>query len=338
MKLHDIEMMIFNCPHRDSIECDARLRCHPIPGYGSADPDFLVLGINPGRRRGVWRNYESLEELKSRYFAECMNPQHPYGKLLERLRKLIPQFDIPKTVYISDIVKCPTRRGTPSRDMVERCVSTYLEKTIKVLDPKFIIGLGDLPAIHVGGFRRYGRPALSRNIALAGGNYWFISVTHPNAIGANVETIASAISKMVEQPEAGIISKPITVFPSPKTRKIAGLIEKKLFDLGYRKHKNYWVKGKRVVRLVHSSGFNGRIRILWRETWKDDHAVIYDYSGARGPACIVPISILFASSFVKQKQRSKAYTRSGYWWSQMFPRNHQLAKLVLGLKDRWDLL
>lgn len=82
MNLQDIEMMIFNCHYTDSIECDARLRCHPIPRCGSADPEFLVLGINPGRRGGVWCRYDSREELKHHYLAECINPQHPYGKFL----------------------------------------------------------------------------------------------------------------------------------------------------------------------------------------------------------------------------------------------------------------
>jgi len=76
----------------------------------------------------------------------------------------------------------------------------------------------------------------------------------------------------------------------------------------------------------------------WRDEWKDDHAIIYDYSSVRGPICVVPVPILFKSDFVKKKRESKAYANSGYWWTQTFPLDHELARMILSFQDQWDML
>lgn len=336
MNLRELEMAIFNCPHVDSIDCDGRIRCHPIPGCGSDAPEFLVLGINPGRRRGIWCKYDSLKELEYRYLAECINPQYDYGKFLERLVGLIPRFDIPNTVYLSDLVKCPTVKGNPSRKMFEKCVSTYLEKTIRILDPKFIIGLGMQPSLYVGGFF-LGGAVRSRLIKVAGHDYWFISVPHPRR--SNIEIIAADLHKIVEEPETGLIAEFEEVFYPLKNKEIGNIVERKLMNLDYKKRgKNNWVKGNRVVHVVRSSEFGRSTRIKWKEEWKDDHAIVYDYSVARGPICVVPVSVLFMSDFVREKRRSDAYANSGYWWSQVYPPDHELVKLILSFEGRWDIV
>lgn len=131
----------------------------------------------------------------------------------------------------------------------------------------------------------------------------------------------------------------VTAHPKTRSRKrISGSTEQKLLDLGYSKYRNSWVKEKRVVHIVNSSEFNERIRISWNETWKDDYAIIYDYSAGEGPVCIVPIPVFFKSNFVKQKRNTRAYANSGYKWSQPFHRKHQLTQLVLSFEDRIDLL
>ena len=117
------------------------------------------------------------------------------------------------------------------------------------------------------------------------------------------------------------------------------LTEEKLLTIGYRKSgsKN-WTKGNRSLHVVTSSAFGERIRITWKEKWKDDYAVIYDYSEVKGPVCILPISTLFNSNFVKEKRKTEVYANSGFWWTQLFPMEHDLAKLVLSCKNRWDVL
>jgi len=121
---------------------------------------------------------------------------------------------------------------------------------------------------------------------------------------------------------------------------VGNMVEAKLVNLGYRKIRgNKWIKEDRVVHLVHSSEFGRNyIRIMWREEWKDDHAIVYDYSNGGGPVCIVPVSDLFVSDFVKEKRRKVSYANSGYYWSQKFPVDHELVKLVLNFKGQWDIL
>jgi hypothetical protein len=123
-----------------------------------------------------------------------------------------------------------------------------------------------------------------------------------------------------------------------------GMVEEKLASLGYRQlqrnnlERNLWIKGEKKVRVVHSSEFKRYMRILWREEWKDYYVIIYDYSRAKGPTCIMPVSGLYNSPFVKQKRKTIEYANTGYWWSQRFPRNHEFGQLVLSYKERWDLL
>lgn len=118
------------------------------------------------------------------------------------------------------------------------------------------------------------------------------------------------------------------------------VVEEKLMNLAYRKvRRNKWIRGNRVVRIVHSSEFRRNyIRIWWREEWKDDHAIVFDYSGVGGPVCIVPVFDLFMSDFVNEKRRKESYANSKYWWSQRFPADHELVKLVLSFEGRWDFL
>jgi hypothetical protein len=91
------------------------------------------------------------------------------------------------------------------------------------------------------------------------------------------------------------------------------MVEQRLESLGYGKiRRNMWLQKKQVVHIVHSSEF--------------------------GRTCIVPVRDLFMSDFVKEKRQKISYVNSGYWWSQKFPLDHELGRLVLSFKERWDLL
>lgn len=116
-------------------------------------------------------------------------------------------------------------------------------------------------------------------------------------------------------------------------------VEERLRDLRYRKVSgSRWIKDGRTARVLHSSEYGNYIRVIWKEKWKDDHVIVFDYSEAKGPVCIVPVSELFESDFVADKRRQASYANSGYWWSQVLPSDHELASLVLRFRDRWDLL
>jgi len=125
-----------------------------------------------------------------------------------------------------------------------------------------------------------------------------------------------------------------------RKKELGNTVEEKLANLGYRNVRgNRWIRENQVVHVVHSSEF-GRdyVRIMWREEWKDDHAIVYDYSSEGGPICVVPVSVLFMSDFVKEKRSEVSYANSGYWWSQRFPVDHELVKLLLRFKNQWDTL
>lgn len=118
------------------------------------------------------------------------------------------------------------------------------------------------------------------------------------------------------------------------------MVESRLMGIGYEKTgRNTYTKDERVVHIVHSSEFEGGyMRVKWREEWKGDYAIIYDYTNAGGPVCVVPVDDVFTSDFVKEKRKKVSYANSRYWWTQKFPLNHELGRIVLSFKERWDLL
>lgn len=115
-------------------------------------------------------------------------------------------------------------------------------------------------------------------------------------------------------------------------------VEDKLASLRYQKEVKgkKWVNGDRIVHVEQSKKRN-RFRIYWREEWKDHHAIIFDYSHADGPVCIVPIRVLFKSDFVTKK-REESYGDSVDWWSESCSIDHELTQLVLKFENRWDVL
>jgi len=331
-----VELKIFSCPLKMETDCSQRLDCNPIPGAGSNQPKFLVVGLNPGVRGGVWCQYKSLNKLKRRYIQECFAPQHEYGKFLRQLEDIIPEFRIPRTVYLTDIVKCPTiRNETPSESMVKKCHSTYWENMVQTFNPDYIIGLGGKVTKVIGGFNRHGKGVLSNRISIGNKSYWFISVPHPRyKIVYQLRTIAIEIEAALEDPEKCMVKK---VLPSREdTSRRRAELERQLSDLGYQKQNHGLIRGDRRVNVAVSKDYGVRTRIYWKEKWKDDFAVIYDYKLANGPTCIVPIKALFETNYVKNKR--KDYGESKDWWSGVFPLNHELTKLVLRYQNRWDML
>jgi hypothetical protein len=116
-------------------------------------------------------------------------------------------------------------------------------------------------------------------------------------------------------------------------------VEKNLLELDYRKtNGTEWQKNGRVVHIPTSGYYGSHLRITWKEKWKNDHAIIYDYSKANGPVCIVPIPEFFKTDFVQEKRQQQLYADSGYWWTQTFSIDNPLAQFVLSYRDRWDIL
>lgn len=125
-------------------------------------------------------------------------------------------------------------------------------------------------------------------------------------------------------------------------------IETELLSLGYRPYdRNTMIKDSKIITFSCSSEFNRDYMVIfWREHWLHHFAHIYDFWAINGPTCIVPIKILFESSFIKKKKElpshdNNPYTYKGneyYWWRQKVKLDHELAKLVLHYKDCWYLL
>jgi hypothetical protein len=120
---------------------------------------------------------------------------------------------------------------------------------------------------------------------------------------------------------------------------VDGPVEEKLTSLGYKRlGRRLWRKGDKIVRVLGSSEDKRYVRILWREEWKDYHAIIFDYSRYEGPICVVLVDVLFKLPFVVEKRKQETYANNGYWCSQRFPRYHELTKFVLSHEERWGLL
>lgn len=98
-----------------------------------------------------------------------------------------------------------------------------------------------------------------------------------------------------------------------------------------------WSRKHDTVQIVRSSESH-RFRVTWREEWKDYLAIIFDYSDAGGPVCVVPTQVLFNSTFVNQKRKEQSYVNSGNYWSQIFNFEDDLPQLVLRFENRWDIL
>ena len=117
-------------------------------------------------------------------------------------------------------------------------------------------------------------------------------------------------------------------------------LERKMVSLGFqRKRTNNLIRGNDVVQIVHSSEFQrSAIRVSWREEWKDYFAIIFDYSPANGPICIVPTKVFFNSHFVSQKRNMTSYINSRYCWSQPFKLEDELPQLILRYENKWEIL
>jgi len=125
-------------------------------------------------------------------------------------------------------------------------------------------------------------------------------------------------------------------------------IEMELLALGYTVQKgNVMIKGNKIVTFSCSSEFGTcEMVVFWREHWESNCAHIYDYRLAGGPTCIVPTNVLFASEFIEKKKKLASHDNNPYyykgkryfWWRQKVKKEHELARLILGFKERWDLL
>lgn len=345
MQTQELEHIVYNCTHVKSNECKQRLNCHPIPGFGPSKVTFVVLGLNPATRKEIWQQSccDSFEKLTTQFARECIYSKH-YGKLLRQLENAIPNFRIYKTVYVMDIVKCPTVDNImPSDEMIEKCKATYWEKTISALNPKYIICLGTKVAKKIGNlYLRGGEVKTAKGI---GGNYWFIYAPHPSQKSDNaIANITREIAEAIKNPNL-FQTNPLIRLSSNSSENRSNIrlakdrIKSKLIARGYSKQGNKMIKEGRLVNIVCASKFGTSIRVRWDcIDWANDFATVYDYSADGGPTCIVPIKKLFASTFIRELKTRDSYANNNGNWTGVFPINKEIAQLVLSYRDRWDIL
>lgn len=223
------------------------------------------------------------------------------------------------------------------RQIIEICWDNYLKRTIEETNPKYIIVIG-----------KQVEKTLQSRLDQLGIPYE--TLPQPQAHLTQEEhlknfqrynEICNSVlkGKKVTKPTKYVFNG-IPKSISYNTKKlVVNTIEENLRSQGYRKiSRTEWKKKDRVTHVLSSGDFGPYIRITWKEKWKNDHAVIFDYSKANGPVCIVPIAELFNTNFVREKRQQESYTNSGYWWTRRFPLNRELAQFVLGYKNRWDIL
>lgn len=342
MEILELEKSIYQCPHKNSTVCKQRTESGPIPGGGPKNPKFVLLGLNPATRNDIWATFNDLESKRNQFMKECMNPSFGYGKLIHQLEALIPDFRIPRTVYLTDVVKCPTTDNTaPSDEMIEQCKESYWAKLITELDPTHIIVLGSSASRALNGPYVSGtdvKTSLSGNTKL-----WFIFAPHPSQkshdqIACIAHNIASAIKDPSKFHNKSTIQSVISRNPSD-TIAIRKRIQEKLTTKGYRRQGTKMVKENKTVNIVISQEFGDLVRVRWDCIgWKDDFATIYDYSNAGGPTCIVPLSKLFSSKFITEWKKKPSYKNNNGTWSIAFPADKEIPKLVLSFAEKWELL
>ncbi|MGQ9477916.1 MAG: uracil-DNA glycosylase [Candidatus Bipolaricaulia bacterium] len=103
-------------------------RSRVVPGEGPVPAELVFIGEGPGE----------VEDQTGRPFVG------PAGQLLDRILESAGLKR--EEVYITNMVKCrPPLNRTPQRDEVEACWP-YLEAQLRLLKPKIIVALGNVPA------------------------------------------------------------------------------------------------------------------------------------------------------------------------------------------------
>jgi hypothetical protein len=117
-------------------------------------------------------------------------------------------------------------------------------------------------------------------------------------------------------------------------------LDNELVKLGFVKNRaSNWTRKHDIVQVVRSKKFSEQLLLItWREYWKNYLVLIFDYSPANGPICIVPTSAFFNSGVVNEIRKRQSYVNSGNYWFQDFKPDHELSKLVQSYENRWDIL
>ena len=120
-QLDAIAQQILNCR-----KCPLhKTRKNPVPGEGNPQAKIMFIGEAPG----YW------EDVKGKPFVGAA------GKFLDTLIAILNLSR--KDIFITNVLKCrPPKNREPSPNEVQQC-TPYLDKQIRIIQPKFIITLGN---------------------------------------------------------------------------------------------------------------------------------------------------------------------------------------------------
>ncbi|MFZ7138027.1 MAG: hypothetical protein ACOWW1_06385 [archaeon] len=221
--------------------------------------------------------------------------------------------------------------------IIEICWDNYLKQVITEVSPKFIIVIG----------KQVENSLFSRLNEL---NIPYETLYQPQARLTkqehfrNFQQLNKICNKIIRS-EKIVLKKPLKKKPVLRSinfsnsKTVFDTLTPKLRSLGYTKNtRTEWQKQNKIIHILRSKEFGRSMRITWKEQWKNDHAIIFDYSKVNGPTCIVPIPELFSTEFVKNKRQQQSYVNSGYWWTQNFSLDKPLAQHIISFKDNWDYL
>lgn len=150
-------------------------RKNAVPGEGSLDAAVMFIGEAPG----YW------EDVKGQPFVGAA------GKLLD---EMLSRVDFSRgEVYITNVVKCrPPENRDPLPNEIKTC-SPYLDRQIRIIEPKFIVTLGRHAASYIlpkAGFETGSISKIHGRVYeanLLGFKVFIISMYHPAAALYNVK-------------------------------------------------------------------------------------------------------------------------------------------------------
>ena len=107
-------------------------RIHAVPGDGTLDAKIILIGEAPGYR----------EDIKGLPFVGTA------GKILDELLDIAGLSR--NNVYITNLVKCrPPNNRPPKPDELNICTGQYLEKQLKMFEPKVICAMGNYASKYI---------------------------------------------------------------------------------------------------------------------------------------------------------------------------------------------
>lgn len=111
----------------------SKSRQNAVPGEGSPDSQVMFIGEGPGRT----------EDVEGKPFV---------GRAGQLLNDLLAEAGlIREDVFICNVVRCrPPRNRAPRQDEIRACVP-YLDRQIRVIQPRWIVTLGNHAAAYVFG-------------------------------------------------------------------------------------------------------------------------------------------------------------------------------------------